>query len=88
MSIMELGALGEFVAAMAVLITLIYLTIQVRGAREETTRAVLQSRAELVVGTLFNPIRDFQCRQFIEITDVIPAFLARALRELSVIGEE
>ena len=45
MSIMELGALGEFVAAVAVLITLIYLTIQVRNTREESTRAVLQRSA-------------------------------------------
>ena len=51
MSIMELGALGEFVAAVAVLITLIYLTIQVRHAREESARGVSQSRAELAVGT-------------------------------------
>ncbi len=54
MSIMELGALGEFVAAVAVLITLIYLTFQVRHTREESTRAVLQSRAELSVGTLMS----------------------------------
>ena len=54
MSIMELGALGEFVAAVAVLITLIYLTIQVRNTREESTRAVLQSRAELSVGSLMS----------------------------------
>ena len=47
MSIMELGALGEFVAAVAVLITLIYLTTQVRHTREESARAVLQSRAQL-----------------------------------------
>jgi hypothetical protein len=30
MSIIELGALGEFVAAIAVLVTLIYLALQVR----------------------------------------------------------
>ena len=51
MSIMELGALGEFLAAFAVLITLVYLTIQVRYTREESARAVLQSRAELAIGT-------------------------------------
>jgi hypothetical protein len=35
MSIMELGALGEFVAAVAVLVTLVYLTIKcvMRGPR-------------------------------------------------------
>ena len=46
MSIMELGALGEFVAALAVLITLIFLTLQVRQARQETARALMQSRTE------------------------------------------
>ncbi len=34
MSIMELGAIGEFVGAIAVVLTLIYLTIQVRQSRE------------------------------------------------------
>ena len=41
MSIMELGALGEFVGAFAVVATLIYLTIQVRqskDAMEENSR--------------------------------------------------
>ncbi len=46
MSIMELGALGEFVAALAVLITLIFLTVQVRYARQESARALMQSRTE------------------------------------------
>ncbi len=44
MSIMELGALGEFVAALAVLITLMFLTAQVRHARQESARALTQSR--------------------------------------------
>ena len=51
MSIMELGALGEFVAALAVLVTLVYLTIQIRHTRKESGRAVLQSRAEMAIGT-------------------------------------
>ena len=34
MSIMELGSIGEFVGAIAVVLTLIYLTIQVRQSRE------------------------------------------------------
>ena len=44
MSIVELGALGEFVAALAVLITLVFLTVQVRHARLESARALLLSR--------------------------------------------
>ncbi len=44
MSIMELGALGEFVAALAVLITLMFLTAQVRHARQESARALTQAR--------------------------------------------
>ena len=46
MSIMELGALGEFVAAIAVLITLIYLAVQVKQTRDATLLALEQSRTE------------------------------------------
>ena len=49
MSIIELGALGEFVAAFAVLITLIYLAIQVRlarGAVDESRRAMVAQTAQ------------------------------------------
>ena len=44
MSIVELGALGEFIAAIAVLITLIFLTVQVRHTRQESARALMESR--------------------------------------------
>ena len=40
MSIMELGALGEFVGAIAVVITLAYLAIQIR----QNTRAMEESK--------------------------------------------
>ena len=46
MTITELGAVGEFVGSIAVLITLIYLAIQVRqtkGQVEANTNAVLGS---------------------------------------------
>ena len=44
MSIMELGALGEFLGVFALVATLIYLSIQVRQARNETANAVLEAR--------------------------------------------
>ena len=45
MSIMELGALGEFLGVFALVATLIYLSVQVRHARNESTHAVLEARA-------------------------------------------
>ena len=44
MSIIELGALGEFLGVFALIATLIYLSIQVRHARNESAHAVLQAR--------------------------------------------
>ena len=44
MSIMELGALGEFLGVFALVATLIYLAIQVRHARSESEKAVLEAR--------------------------------------------
>ena len=41
MSIMELGALGEFLGVFALVATLIYLSIQVRQARNESANAVV-----------------------------------------------
>jgi len=53
MTLVELGALGEFVAAIAVLITLVYLTIQVRqgnalGRAQTRQRMVEQAERELL----------------------------------------
>ncbi len=52
MTIQDFGALGELVAAVAVVITLVYLTIQVRQgnnlARAQTRQSMMeQTRAEL-----------------------------------------
>ena len=44
MSIMELGALGEFIASMVVLVTLVYLTAQVKQTKELSQHAALESR--------------------------------------------
>ena len=44
MSIMELGALGEFLGVFALVATLIYLSVQVRYARSESEKAALEAR--------------------------------------------
>ena len=55
MSIMELGALGEFVASMVVLVTLVYLAVQMRQAKEVAEQSAVDSRnrsaIELFMGT-------------------------------------
>ena len=54
MTVMELGALGEFLGVFALVATLIYLSIQVRHARGESEKAVLEARTtglrELMLG--------------------------------------
>ena len=54
MTVMELGALGEFLGVFALVATLIYLSIQVRYARSESEKAVLEARngavRELMLG--------------------------------------
>ena len=59
MTVMELGALGEFVGAIAVVATLVYLAVQIRQntrAMEETKRLALaqtyQMRADALAGML------------------------------------
>ncbi len=44
MTVMELGALGEFLGVFALVATLIYLSIQVRYARSESEKAMLEAR--------------------------------------------
>ncbi len=44
MTVMELGALGEFLGVFALVATLIYLSMQVGHARRESEKAVLQAR--------------------------------------------
>ena len=45
MSIMELGALGEFFGVFALVATLIYLSIHVRHAQSQSKQAVIEARA-------------------------------------------
>ena len=42
-----IGAVAEMLGSLAVLVTLIYLAVQVRHAREDVRRSVRQSRAEV-----------------------------------------
>ena len=44
MSIMELGALGEFFGVFALVATLIYLSIQVRHGQSQSKQAVIEAR--------------------------------------------
>ena len=58
MSILELGALGEFVGALAVVATLIYLTIQVRQSKEAMQENSRLARAAVSVQTRSWPTRE------------------------------
>lgn len=48
MTISELGSLGELIGSVAVLVTLIYLAIQVRLVRSESARSALVDRGQAV----------------------------------------
>lgn len=56
MSIVELGALGEFVSALAVLATLLYLAVQVKATRnamqEQSFQSATQASADLSIALL------------------------------------
>ena len=43
MSIQELGSIGEFISSIAVLVTLIYLAVQVRQTRNATVASTMQT---------------------------------------------
>lgn len=49
MSIIELGALGEFVAAVAVLVTLIYLALQIRQTRKAVSASAHQAVSDISI---------------------------------------
>ena len=44
----EVGAIGQMLGSIAVFLTLGYLAVQVRHARDEVTRSILLTRAEMV----------------------------------------
>jgi hypothetical protein len=50
MSIMELGALGEFVGAIAVVVTLIYLALQIRQNTDTVKDSNMRSQTDRFIG--------------------------------------
>ena len=77
MSIIELGAIGEFVGAIAVVTTLIYLTLQVRHGTEQTalnTQALELSAYQQLIGHIseFNvtTIQNSELRQVRDKVDI------------------
>ena len=50
MSILELGALGEFVGAIAVVVTLIYLTLQIRQNTDIVKESNMRSQTDRAIG--------------------------------------
>ena len=57
-----IGALGELIGAIAVLVTLVYLTVQVRNARSEMRQSVLQYRDQAVQSLLIERLRSSDLR--------------------------
>jgi hypothetical protein len=58
MTISELGSLGEFIGSVAVLVTLIYLAIQVRLVRSESARSAMVDRGQAVRETMSMIVTD------------------------------
>ena len=73
MTIFELGALGEFVDSIAVVVTLVYLAIQIRhnttSVRAATYQALVESYSEfsLLVGRDSETARIFQLGLMLQI---------------------
>ena len=64
MTLLELGALGEFVAAIAVLVTLVYLTLQVRQGNSFARAQTRQRMVEQAERELYRVVEDptiFKC---------------------------
>jgi hypothetical protein len=57
-TISELGSLGEFISSIAVLTTLIYLSIQVRQARAESTASSIKDRGSAMRDTMLTGLTD------------------------------
>jgi hypothetical protein len=58
MSLMELGAIGEFVAALGVFVTLIYLARQVRHARSDVQLSAQHARLQAIRDNWLNRSRN------------------------------
>lgn len=83
MTISELGSLGEFVSSIAVLVTLVYLAIQVRLARAESARSALVDRGKAVREVMAMVARDESlARGMMSATRTVGATYAPPLPEL------
>lgn len=58
-----LGSIGELVSAIAVLVTLVYLSIQVRNTKAELRRGFLQNRDNSIRELLLEPARNPDVRR-------------------------
>ena len=84
MSIMELGALGEFVGAFAVVATLLYVGLQIRQNTKAVRGATMQSVFETTEGVWLNNCQDFErTERFISIAQKADHNQAEALFFLS-----
>lgn len=52
-----IGAIGELLSAVAVLVTLLYLAVQIRNARKEMQQSVLQYRDQAVQTLMLEQVR-------------------------------
>jgi hypothetical protein len=90
-TIQELGAIGEFVGSIAVLATLVYLTIQIRSSKIQTRASLLQHRSDaarqLWLTEIQNPhLTTAMVKASEELDAVRP--LIKKFRELTTLSDE
>ncbi len=67
MTIEQLGALGEFVGALAVLASLVYVATQIRQNTMATRLATLQAAQDSAIGVMGDPARDAELARIISL---------------------
>ena len=92
MTISELGSLGEFIGSLAVLVTLIYLSIQVRLSRAESAAAAIKERGSAMREVMLFQISDDRLGEALSKSQIalggdtfvrpVPALLAAGLSNL------
>ncbi len=90
MTITEVGALGEFVGAIAVVVTLVYLAIQIRqntrairGSAERETVSLQQSALQPVAASL--ELADVHSRALFQFSEMSPAEQVQFHRTISAL---
>lgn len=79
MTIVELGAFGEFVGSIAVVVSLVYLAVQIRHAGRQTKAASIQARTDTVAHSY---------GVFLENPVLIDAFMKNMRHEALTSGEQ